>query len=85
MTDQFITQRERCTWVIESQDEDGNDTSHECGRLAVTIYSKPNPRAREPNQPTFLRYPRCATHDTNEARRVAPTQGYDVEELSHDT
>jgi len=82
-----MTQRERCTWLIEPiQDDDSEERPpHECGKPTVTIYSKPNPRAREPDQPTFLRYPRCAIHDTDEARRVAPTQGYHVEELSHDT
>jgi hypothetical protein len=88
MTDAFITQRPRCTWSIEKYDEDELDedgeptfSAHDCGRVATVVYVKKNPRRKEPDQPEYLRYPRCATHDTPEARRVAPTQGYDIEEL----
>jgi hypothetical protein len=79
---------ETCSWLIEPDswelcrptEEDGK-VPHECGRTAVVAYTKKNPRSREPDQPEILRYPRCRSHDTNEARRVAPAQGFDIQEV----
>jgi len=80
---------EKCTWLIEPAswvqglpEEDGDDSQpHVCGKRAIVAYTKRNPRAREPDQPEVLRYPRCKTHGTNDARRVAPAQGFDIQEI----
>ena len=80
---------ETCTWLIEVTEPDEYDVdtlvdSHLCGKRAVVVYVKRNPRHKEPDQPEMLRYPRCKIHDTNEARRVAPAQGYDIQEVEND-
>lgn len=76
---------EKCTWLIEAvineETEEVKSPEHVCNKTATVVYVKRNPRAREPDQPAMLRYPRCRTHDTNEARRVAPAQGYDIVDL----
>lgn len=76
---------ETCTWLIEAvSDEDNPEKDRParlCGKRAAVVYVKRNPRHREPTEPEMLRYPRCKIHDTNEARRVAPTQGYDIQEI----
>ena len=72
--------------VLE-EDEDGAIAAkpdHLCGKKASVVYAKKNPRHKEPDQPSELRYPRCKIHDTNEARRVAPAQGYDIQEVEND-
>jgi hypothetical protein len=76
---------QRCTWLIEPV-QDGEDDEaqpvYECGRAAVTVFTRPNPRGREPDQPMLLRYPRCTRHDTDAARRTAIERGYGIEELT---
>lgn len=66
-----------CNWDLSEADE----PPRLCGNEAVAVYSRLNPRRRQPDQPRILTWPACKSHDTPRRQAAATKQGYDREEL----
>jgi hypothetical protein len=77
-----------CNWQVPIKDEDGDpetddvgrELSKACNHPAKAVYAKLNPRT-EPDQPRWLRYPACPTHDYPSRRKAALDQGFNRETL----
>ena len=69
-----------CTWMLYPDDADGEEP-YECGNKAVMQFTQRN-NQRGPNQPRWLKYPRCKRHFTKQAEAHAGIMGYDIEELT---
>jgi hypothetical protein len=72
-----------CNWQMDEKVKDGEVIRPEgpCGKQAVAIYSKLNPKRRQPDQPRFLTYPACRVHDPPGRQKQAKETGYEREVL----